>query len=45
LTTGYLVYLCYTYQSATMAYKSQNEAEQDVKSWGFNTVFTWTDGP
>ncbi|EON61956.1 hypothetical protein W97_01174 [Coniosporium apollinis CBS 100218] len=25
--------------------KSQREAEQEVRSWGFNTVFTWTDGP
>jgi len=28
-----------------MAPKSQHQAEQDVRSWGFNTVFTWTDGP
>ncbi|KAF2146518.1 uncharacterized protein K452DRAFT_348291 [Aplosporella prunicola CBS 121167] len=25
--------------------KSQREAEQEVHSWGFQDVFTWTDGP
>jgi len=25
--------------------KSQQELEQDVRSWGFSHVFTWTDGP
>ncbi|KAF2459857.1 hypothetical protein BDY21DRAFT_281256 [Lineolata rhizophorae] len=24
---------------------SEREAEQKVRSWGFNHVFTWTDGP
>ncbi|QDS72955.1 hypothetical protein FKW77_008518 [Venturia effusa] len=28
-----------------MAHKSQDEAEREVKSWGFGTVFTWTDRP
>lgn len=28
-----------------MSYKSQKEAEQEVHSWGFKHVFTWTDGP
>ncbi|KAF3001797.1 hypothetical protein E8E13_002338 [Curvularia kusanoi] len=25
--------------------KSRREAEAEVRSWGFNHVFTWTDGP
>ncbi|KAH7068494.1 hypothetical protein FB567DRAFT_250557 [Paraphoma chrysanthemicola] len=25
--------------------KSRKEAESEVRSWGFNHVFTWTDGP
>ncbi|KAI9695588.1 MAG: hypothetical protein M1820_008513 [Bogoriella megaspora] len=28
-----------------MATKSRAEAEKEVSSWGFNHVFTWTDGP
>ncbi|KAF2750749.1 hypothetical protein M011DRAFT_395671 [Sporormia fimetaria CBS 119925] len=28
-----------------MATKSRREAEQEVRSWGFANVFTWTDGP
>lgn len=27
------------------AKKSQKEAENEVRSWGFDIVFTWTDGP
>jgi len=30
---------------ARMAAKSQREAEQEVRSWGFSHVFTWTDNP
>ncbi|KAF2277470.1 uncharacterized protein EI97DRAFT_292862 [Westerdykella ornata] len=25
--------------------KSRREAENEVRSWGFEHVFTWTDGP
>jgi len=25
--------------------KSQKEVEADVRSWGFSTVYTWSDGP
>ena len=25
--------------------KSRAEAEAEVKSWGFDHVFTWSDGP
>ncbi|KAK4229036.1 hypothetical protein QBC38DRAFT_413381 [Podospora fimiseda] len=25
--------------------KSQKEAEEQVRSWGFSTVYTWTDRP
>ncbi|KAF2682858.1 hypothetical protein K458DRAFT_306481 [Lentithecium fluviatile CBS 122367] len=25
--------------------KSRQEAEKEVASWGFNHVFTWSDGP
>ncbi|KAF2465027.1 uncharacterized protein BDR25DRAFT_92231 [Lindgomyces ingoldianus] len=28
-----------------MATKSRSDAESEVRSWGFNHVFTWTDGP
>ncbi|KAI9702127.1 MAG: hypothetical protein M1836_001471 [Candelina mexicana] len=28
-----------------MSAKSRNESENEVRSWGFNHVFTWTDGP
>ncbi|KAE9983340.1 hypothetical protein EG327_005501 [Venturia inaequalis] len=28
-----------------MPSKSQDAAEKQVKSWGFGTVFTWTDAP
>lgn len=28
-----------------MAVKPQRESEQEVRSWGFPHVFTWTDGP
>lgn len=28
-----------------MAFKSRKEAEAEVRGWGFNHVFTWTDGP
>ncbi|KAH0356038.1 hypothetical protein KCU83_g1493, partial [Aureobasidium melanogenum] len=28
-----------------MAPKSRKEAEAEVRGWGFNHVFTWTDGP
>ncbi|KUJ08337.1 uncharacterized protein LY89DRAFT_659411 [Mollisia scopiformis] len=28
-----------------MAAKSQRASEQEVRSWGFPHVFTWTDGP
>ncbi|EJF56742.1 hypothetical protein DICSQDRAFT_70933 [Dichomitus squalens LYAD-421 SS1] len=24
---------------------TQHDAEQKVRSWGFSTVYTWTDGP
>lgn len=25
--------------------KSQKDAEEEVRGWGFRHVFTWTDGP
>jgi hypothetical protein len=28
-----------------MATPSRSESEQEVRSWGFETVYTWTDGP
>ncbi|KAN0089603.1 cupin domain containing protein [Hyaloscypha variabilis] len=28
-----------------MTTKPQRESEQEVRSWGFPHVFTWTDGP
>ncbi|PMD63125.1 uncharacterized protein K444DRAFT_610004 [Hyaloscypha bicolor E] len=28
-----------------MAAKPQRESEQEVRSWGFLHVFTWSDGP
>ncbi|KAG4443516.1 hypothetical protein IFR05_000989 [Cadophora sp. M221] len=28
-----------------MPAKSQQESEQEVRSWGFSQVFTWTDSP
>ncbi|KAK0105311.1 hypothetical protein ONS95_004306 [Cadophora gregata] len=28
-----------------MAAKSQRESEQEVRSWGFSRVITWTDTP
>lgn len=28
-----------------MAQKSRQEYEDEVRSWGFSHVFTWTDGP
>jgi len=28
-----------------MVSRSSREAEAEVKSWGFPTAFTWTDGP
>lgn len=28
-----------------MASKPRKEAEAEVRGWGFNHVFTWTDGP
>ncbi|CAC9895397.1 unnamed protein product, partial [Aureobasidium pullulans] len=28
-----------------MAPKTQKEAEAEVRGWGFNHVFTWTDRP
>lgn len=31
--------------TATMATKSHQVSEAEVRSWGFPTAFTWTDGP
>ncbi|KAI9046872.1 hypothetical protein LZ554_008950 [Drepanopeziza brunnea f. sp. 'monogermtubi'] len=28
-----------------MPARSQDDSEQEVRSWGFPHVFTWTDGP
>ncbi|KAK8213402.1 hypothetical protein M8818_002701 [Zalaria obscura] len=33
------------YCQSEMAFKSQKEAEAEVRKWGFSHVFTWTDGP
>ncbi|CAD0114938.1 unnamed protein product [Aureobasidium uvarum] len=32
-------------EKSTMAPKSRKEAETEVRGWGFNHVFTWSDGP
>ncbi|KAK3394115.1 hypothetical protein B0H63DRAFT_444300 [Podospora didyma] len=31
--------------SATIPLKSKKETEDEVRSWGFQNVFTWTDRP
>lgn len=36
---------CNVQRPSLMASKPLKDAEGEVKSWGFNHVFTWTDGP
>lgn len=34
-----------TLTTLTMSSLSRQDAESQVRSWGFSTVYTWTDGP
>jgi len=36
---------CNVQRPSLMASKPLKDAEGEVRSWGFNHVFTWTDGP